>query len=113
MIESEPKNRRRSQRVTLQIAVLIRSTLIDGRSVQVQAFTLVASAHGGLLESPMKLSVNQRIQLINPHSGKAVSCRVVRVEGSATTSCEVAFEFDCPSPLFWPLNFPPEDWATA
>jgi hypothetical protein len=113
MTVSEPKNRRRSQRITLQTVVLINATLIDGKTVRVQAFTLVVSAHGGLLESPLKLAVNQRILLINPHSGKDVGCRVVRVEESSSASYEVAFEFECHSPQFWPLTFPPEDWAMA
>jgi len=113
MTEFKPENRRRSQRVALQIVVLIKATLIDGRSVQVQAFTLIVSAHGGLLESPMELAVDQRILFINPHSGKDVGCRVVRVDGTASTSYEVAFEFDSRSPQFWPITFPPEDWVRA
>jgi hypothetical protein len=111
MGDADPKNRRRSQRVMLQVAVLMRATLPDGRSAQVQAFTLAVNAHGGLLESPIKLAANQRILLINPRSGKEVAGRVVGVEGSASAMHEVAVEFDCRSPQFWPIAFPPEDWA--
>jgi hypothetical protein len=89
----------------------MRATLPDGRSVQVQAFTLAVNAHGGLLESPLKLIANQRIQLINPGSGKEVAGRVVQVEGAASALNEVAVEFDGRSPQFWPIAFPPEDWA--
>jgi hypothetical protein len=113
MTESDPSNRRRSQRVTLQVAVLIRATLLDGTSVQVQAFTSAVNAHGGLLESPVKLAANQKILLINPHSGKDVGCMVVRAEASSSGLYEVAFEFDRRSPQFWPITFPPEDWAVT
>lgn len=113
MTESDPKNRRRSQRVALQVAVLIRATLSDGRSVQVQAFTSAVNAHGGLLESPLKLATNQKILLFNPHFGRDVGCRVVGVKGSSSALYEVAFEFDCRSPQFWPITFPPEDWVVA
>ncbi len=114
MAESHPGNRRRSQRVMLQVAVLLQVTLPDKRSVQVQAFTSAVNAHGGLLESPLKLTADQRILLINPHSGKNVGCRVVKVEGPSSTLYEVAFEFDSRSPQFWPITFPPADWtATA
>ena len=89
----------------------MRATLPDGRSVQVQSFTLAVNAHGGLLESPVKLVANQRIQLINPGTGKEVAGRVVRVEGSSSALYEVALEFDRRSPQFWPIAFPPEDWA--
>lgn len=95
----------------LQVAVILRANMPDGRCVQVQAFTSVVNAHGGILESPMKLATDQKILLINPNSGMDVGCRVVRVEGPTSTLYDVAFEFDQRSPRFWPINFPPGDWA--
>ena len=111
MTESDPANRRRSQRVSLQVVVLMRATLLDGKTVQIQAFTLAVNANGGRLESPVKLERNQRIQLINPASGKDVSCRVVRVERPSWDLYDVAFEFDSRNAQFWPIAFPPQDWA--
>jgi len=93
------------------MAVLLRAKMADGRCVQVQAFTSVVNAHGGLLESPVKLENNQRILIINPHSREEISCRVVRVEGPNSALYAVTFEFDQRSPRFWPINFLPEDWA--
>jgi hypothetical protein len=104
-------NRRRSQRVTLQVAVLVRANLADGRCVQVQAFTSVVNAHGGLLESPIRLENHQRILIINPHSREDIGCTVVRVEGPRSALYEVAFEFDRRSSRFWPISFLPEDWV--
>jgi hypothetical protein len=111
MNRSKILNSRRSQRVPLQVVVIIRADMPDGRCVQAQAFTSVVNAHGGILESPMKLATDQKILLINPNSGMNVGCRVARVEGITATLYEVAFEFDQHSPRFWPINFPPEDWA--
>jgi hypothetical protein len=111
MSESDPQNRRRSQRVMLQVTVLVRAEMIEGRCLQAQAFTLVVNAHGGLLESSMKLACNQKITLINPQSGKMVGCRVVRVERPSEGNYTIAFEFDERSPQFWPITFPPEDWG--
>jgi hypothetical protein len=108
---SESSNRRRSQRVPLQVSVLIRAEMPGGRCIQLQAFTSVVNAHGGLLESPVKLAISQRIVLINPHSGKEAGCRVVRVEGPTSALFEIAFEFEQRSPQFWPIHIPPEDWA--
>jgi hypothetical protein len=107
---SESSNQRRSQRVTLQVVVLIKAIMPDGRCVQVQAFTSVVNVHGGLVESSLKLATNQKIRLINPHSGIEVGCRVVRVEGPTSALYEVAFEFDQRTPRFWLINLPPEDW---
>lgn len=109
--ESESSNRRRSQRVPLQVAVLIRVNMPDGRCVQAQAFTSVVNAHGGLVEASMNLETNQKILVINPHSRKEVGCRVIRVKGPIEGLYEVAFEFDKGNPRFWPINFPPEDWV--
>ena len=92
------------------MVVLIRAIMPDGRCVQVQAYTSVVSAHGGLLESPVQLATNQNIRLINPHAGEEVGCRVVRVEGPTLALYEVAFEFDEHTPQFWQINFPPDDW---
>jgi hypothetical protein len=113
MTESGPKNRRRSQRVMLQLAVLVRANMPDGRCVQVQAFTLDVNAHGGLLESPLELTANQRITMVNPQSGIEVGCRVVRIERSSSALLQVAFEFDQHSADFWPIAFPPEDWGVV
>jgi hypothetical protein len=111
MNRSKSLHPRRSQRVPLQVVVMIRANMPDGRCVQVQAFTSVVNAHGGMLESPMKLAIGQKILLINPNSRTDVGCRVVQVEGPTSTLYDVAFEFDQRSPGFWPISFPPEDWT--
>ena len=97
----------------VQLAVLVRANMPDGRCVQVQAFTLAVNAHGGLLELPVELTGIQRITMINPQSGKEVGCRVVRIERSSSTLLQVAFEFDQHSAHFWPIAFPPEDWGVV
>ena len=107
----DPQNRRRSQRVVLQVEVLLKTETLEGESVQIQASTLVVNAHGGLLEASLKLARNQSIKLISTQSGKAVGCRVVRVENGSKGSYTIAFEFDEANPQFWPITFPPEDWT--
>lgn len=111
MTETIPQNRRRSQRVLLQIGVLLRADLPGGESYQVQAFTLMVNAHGGLLEAPLRVAANQRITLVTPQTGKLAGCRVVRVEGPSDSNYTIAFEFDERNPHFWPITFPPDDWS--
>ena len=113
MGETDPQNRRRSQRVLLQVVVLVRAEMPDGKNLQVQAFTLAVNAHGGLLESPLNLAANQKITLISPQTGQEVTCRVVRAEKPSEASYRIAFEFDQGSPRFWPITFPPKDWGVA
>jgi hypothetical protein len=81
--------------------------------VQVQAFTQVVNAHGGLLDAPFQMTAGQKIVLINPHSRQEVGCRIVRVDASSEGFFPTAFEFDERSPQFWPINFPPLDWSVV
>jgi hypothetical protein len=113
MTETNLQNRRRSQRILLQVAVLVRTEMPGGKRLQIQAFTLVVNAHGGLLESPLRMTVDQQITLVNPQTRKEAGCRVVRVEGPSKELFTIAFEFDQRSPRFWPITFPPEDWGVA
>ena len=109
MGDDRPKGRRRSQRVLLQVPVLLWTEGAKG-DLQVQAFTLVVNAHGGLLEAPLRLVANQKITLVNPSTGKRAECRVVRSDGQRDAIYTIAFEFDHPDPKFWPVSFPPIDW---
>jgi hypothetical protein len=106
-----PKNRRQSQRVAFQVPVLVRAEMPDGASALSQAFTVEINAHGGLMELSVKLSPNQEIMLINPHTRRQAGCRVLRVEGSSESCFRVSFEFHECDPLFWPLSFVPKDWG--
>lgn len=111
--EPDSQIHRRSQRVMLQIAVLIKAEVEPGKHVRTHAFTVAVNAHGGLVESPLKMTVGQKIALVNPQSGKEVSCRVVQVQKSSGEGFKTAFEFEEQSPSFWPVASPPLDWAES
>jgi hypothetical protein len=131
-------NRRRSQRVYLQIRVLARFFLLH-REWTTEGDTIVVNAHGGIVQLPVApLGAGDIITLTNPATGQVETCRVVRVEAvlspgstpssgamnaglSATHANKapgdnvpagfvVAFAFDRPSPDFWAVDFPPTDW---
>ena len=111
MSDSNYQNRRRSQRVLLRVAVLIKTEISEGTSGQSLAFTQVVNAHGGLLDASFRMTADQRIILVNPQSGKEASCRIVRVDKLFEGRFPTAFEFDERSPSFWPISFPPVDWG--
>jgi hypothetical protein len=104
-------SQRRSQRVMLRLRLLVRAELSGGKHLKAQAFTVTVNAHGGLLELPSRMTVGQKITLINPQSKKEAPCRVVCVQGPAGDSFATAFEFEQRSAWFWPVSFPPLDWA--
>jgi hypothetical protein len=105
--------RRRSQRVMLRLHLLVRQEIAEGSRPQTHAFTVEVNAHGGLLESPFRMAVGQRITLVNPQTAKEVPCFVVSVQQSSEGYFTTAFEFEQPSPHFWAIASPPLDWSPA
>ena len=105
--------RRRSQRVTLQMAVEIQLHMMDGRLLRQDGFTEVVNAHGGLLEMETKPQLRQRLLLMNPSSGVQQSATIVSAKKSREGGFAVAFEFDNPTPKLWALVFPPDDWKNV
>lgn len=103
-------NQRRSQRVLLQIRVILEVEIDAGNLIRLDAFTLDVNAHGGLLEMSLPLRPGQRLSLVNPTSGLKKPSRIVGLRRSTDSGFLVAFEFDSPTPKFWPIAFPPEDW---
>jgi hypothetical protein len=104
------KNKRRSERVILRIAVVVSAATYDGTAVIEPTFTQVVNAHGGLLTLRMKLFVGQKFLLKNSKSVISRECSVVRTEESANNEFLVAFQFATPAVDFWPITFPPKDW---
>jgi hypothetical protein len=107
----EAKNRRRSERVLLNMAVQVLAENEERRQIRIEAKTLVVNAHGGLMEMTEHLHVGQSFLLTNPATGSEMSCRVVRVDETGIEHFHIAFEFDRPAPKFWPVTFPPADWG--
>ena len=110
MPSSDPANRRRSERVMLQIPVTVLAETADRVQVRENTHTLVVNAHGGLVKLKMDLLAGQPITLVNPQTGVEESGHVVRIDEPSPDYFAVAFEFERPSPKFWPVVFPPKDW---
>jgi len=106
-----PANRRRSERVLLRVCVVVLAENEQRRQIQEEAKTEVVNAHGGLMQMKSHLHLGQSFLLNNPQTGREISCRVVRVEEAGREFYHIAFEFDRPDPRFWPVTFPPSDWA--
>jgi hypothetical protein len=94
----------------LHMPVLVLAENEERRKIQVEAKTQVVNAHGGLMKMTSHLHVGQAFVLKNPHTGAEIGCRVVRTEEEGMEFFRIAFEFDQPTPKFWPVTFPPSDW---
>jgi PilZ domain len=113
LIMAHQDDRRRSERVILRMTVHVVAEDEDRKQIQEKAETQVVNAHGGLLRMRQHLHVGQSFLLSNPQNGSEMSCRVVRTEEDGLDFYRVAFEFDRPAPKFWPIVFPPADWAAS
>jgi hypothetical protein len=110
---SNPQNRRRSERVMLQMRLTVIADDTQRIPRQEEALTQIVNAHGGLLKMKMDVHVGQPMLLVNPQNKLEQNCRVIRVDETGTEYFSVAFEFDQPNPKFWPVVFPPSDWAAT
>src|SRR6267143_3847817 len=108
---TNPAERRRSERVMLQVPVVVQARTRDGKEVREKTQTVVVNAHGGLLKLRMEVKVGQPFLLINERANMQQGCHVVRVERSEAGHSAVAFEFDQLAPQFWPIVFPPAVWC--
>ena len=113
MSPSGGANRRRSERVMLQIPIVVLTETLEHEPMREETQTMIVNAHGGLVKWQMEVRPGQPIELMHPRSGTKAAARVVRVDNPPGGFTAVGFEFVEPSPRFWPVEFPPEDWEKA
>lgn len=101
---------RRSQRIPIQVGVMLRTDPPISGLETVLAFTEWVNAHGGLLQAPARLRAEQKITLFLPHTNAETACHVLQTRRISEGAFAVAFEFERQSPRFWPVGSPPLDW---
>ena len=101
---------RRSQRIPLDVPLVIKGRTHGGRDFREETFTLSASAHGVLLALKTSVSLGQKVQLLNQKTWDEVEGQVVYVGLPHAGLTRVGIEFDQPAPDFWSLTIPPADW---
>ena len=101
--------RRRSHRVNIAMPVLVRGKR-GTQPFEEEAQTISVSAHGCMMRMATPVARAQEIAIVNTKTAEELPCTVTfhgQKEGGKT---EVGVEFAEPSPLFWRIAFPPEDW---
>ncbi len=100
-------------RVLLSVPVSVRGLDVNRKNFQEETKTLVVNAHGALILIASQLKAGQTITVTNLATKAMLDCRVVyhgQAQGGRT---QVGIEFLQPSPSFWQVNFPPEDWKSV
>lgn len=105
-----PADSRRSQRILLQIPILVRAQFEDGLPIKEDTTTIEVNAHGGLIALAMKVRAGQKLVLRNWATAEEQECRVVHVREIPDGKTQVGVAFPYAMPRFWHVQFPPPDW---
>jgi hypothetical protein len=105
-------NKRRSQRLFVQVRVLIEGKLANRSALSEETHTIVVNAHGALVEMGAQLDQGQIVGLRNVRTNEKTDCVVKLVTPAAAGKFSTALEFTTPNPGFWHISFPPEDWTS-
>ncbi len=104
---------RRSQRVLLDVPIVVRGESKDNRSFQEETFTITVSAHGALLVLASTVELGQKVVLMNPKNWDEREGRVAHLGRPYAGLAEVGIEFTRPAPEFWSISPAPADWSLA
>jgi len=110
--KSQP-NGRRTSRVTIDISLVMFGQGSDGKVFREQTKTVRVNAHGGVVNLETDVDPQKPVIVLNESTKAEVHCRIANRAETAKGQIEVGFEFVTPSPKFWGINFPPEDWNPA
>ena len=103
-------NRRRSQRVMLNLPVTISGKTSQGPFSE-DTRTMVVNAHGALVGLKTLVAKGQTVRLKSSTYPEELECQVIWVGPSAEGKAQCGLEFTRPSPKFWGVSFPPADWS--
>jgi len=101
--------RRRSHRVHIAMPVLVRGKK-SGQPFEEQTHTISVNAHGCMVRLAAQVTRTQEIFIINTKTAEELPCTVTTLGQRDGGRQEVGVEFAEPSPVFWRIAFPPEDW---
>jgi c-di-GMP-binding flagellar brake protein YcgR len=104
-------NRRRSQRVMVNLPVHVKAKNSAGLEVSEETKTVSISAHGALLRLEMSVTKGQTIVLRNPSTNDALECSVDYLGNTQDGRREVGVSFVEPNRTLWQIAFPPADWS--
>jgi len=104
--------RRRSHRVNIAMPVLVRGRNGE-RPFEEAGNTVSVSAHGCMVRLAVPLTKSQELVLVSKTTGLEALCTVTFLGKKEGSKAEVGLEFNEPSPRFWRITFPPDDWDPA
>lgn len=104
---------RRSKRISLDVPLVVKGKTEGQQDFREETFTLSASAHGVLITLRTKVSMGQKVILLNQKNWDECEGLVAYIGTPHGGLTRVGIEFVQPAPHFWSLPKPPSDWSTA
>ena len=101
-------DRRRSHRVNIAMPIVVRGKA--SQPFQEQTHTISVNAHGCVFRLATQVTRLQEVAIVNLKTAEELPCKVTFLGQRESGKTEVGVEFSEPSPLFWRIAFPPEDW---
>jgi hypothetical protein len=103
--------RRRSMRVLLSVPIHVRGKDGQNRDFDEETRTLVVNAHGAMISLAAAVVAGQQITVLDHELRQSRDCRIVYLGDRLSGRIQMGIEFAQPSPTFWPIECPPDDWA--
>jgi hypothetical protein len=105
--------RNRTTRVHIAIPVFIYGNNPSGSPFKEITQTVAVNANGCLIELATPVVKEQPLLLTNMKTNDEIACNVVTPGNLVNGKTQVGLRFAQPSPRFWGIGFPPEDWDPA
>ncbi|MFZ0520493.1 MAG: hypothetical protein WAN14_20145 [Candidatus Acidiferrales bacterium] len=103
--------RRRSMRVLLSVPINVKGKTATNQDFDEETRTLVVNAHGALIALAARVAAAQEVTISNKATQTTRQCRIVYVGNEQAGRAQMGIEFVKPSPSFWQIDFPPDDWV--
>lgn len=101
--------RRRTHRIQISMPVIVRGKS-GGHAFEEKAQTVSVNANGCMVRLDARMTRSQHVSIVNPKTAEELPCTVTFIGQKEAGKSEIGLEFSEPSPLFWRIAFPPDDW---
>jgi hypothetical protein len=95
--------------VHIAMPVLVRGKKA-GQNFEEKTHTISVNAHGCMVKLSTPVTRAQEISIVNTKTAEELPCTVSFIGQRDGGRIEIGVEFAEPSPVFWRIAFPPEDW---
>ena len=102
------REQRRSTRVRMKVEIKAHGV---NEPLSCEGETVIVNLHGALILLAGKVVKGQKLHMKNRVTQVEQLCQVASIGMKSEGKTQVGIEFLKPSPDFWQISFPPEDWA--